>query len=98
MHNSTKSATKIKKELVNKLYFPPDEVMVDPADKTLRQIDIIKATRLGNADRYKVKITFEDDESVKMVHTTIWAMTENRIVLKKGVVIPVHRIHKVDFL
>jgi len=63
----------------------------------MRQVDIIQAMRLGNIERYKVKIIFEDTESIKMVKTTIWAVTERRIVLKRGVVIPVHRIHSIKF-
>ena len=98
MATITKSIRQISKELISQLYFPSTEVLTDPAEITMRQLDIIKATRLGNADRYKVKIIFEDHEGVKMVNTTIWAVTENRIVLKRGVVIPIHRICKVVFI
>ena len=98
MSTLAKSIIKIQKEVINKLYFPPDDVLDSSSDKTLRRIDIIKATRLGNTSRYKVKILFKDDEGVKIVDTTIWAVTENRIVLKKGVVIPIHRICKVEFI
>ena len=40
-------------------------------------------------------IYFEDDMSKKMVETTIWGVTEERVILKQGVVIPVKRIHKI---
>jgi hypothetical protein len=30
-----------------------------------------------------------------MVETTIWGVTDNRVILKQGVVIPVNRIHKI---
>ena len=93
----TQPATKIEKEKIAELYFPQNDVLVNPAEKTMRQLDIIQAMRLGNIERYKVKITFEDTNSIKVVNTTIWAVTEKRIVLKKGVVIPVHRIHSVKF-
>ena len=89
--------TSIEKEEVCNLHFPQDDVLKDPAEKVMRKSDIIQAMRLGNIERYKVKIIFEDTESVKMVNTTIWTVTEKRIVLKKGVVIPVHRIHSIEF-
>ena len=47
---------------------------------------------LGNIHRVKMKITFEDDECTKQVRTTIWAVGDKNIVLKKGVIIPIHRI------
>ena len=89
--------TSIEKEEVNNLYFPQDDVLVDPAEIMMRKSDIIQAMRLGNIERYKVKIVFEDTKSVKMVNTTIWAVTEEKIVLKRGVVIPVNRIHSIEF-
>jgi hypothetical protein len=33
-----------------------------------------------------------------MVETTIWATTDTAIMLKGGVVIPIHRIHSIDLL
>jgi len=97
MGNTVSSPVIIEKEEVSTLYFPQKDVLDNPAEKMMRKGDIIQAMRLGNIERYKVKILFEDTESVKMVHTTIWAVTEKRIVLKRGVVIPVHRIHSIEF-
>lgn len=93
----TTSPTIIEKEKIGGLYFPQNDVLGSPAEKTMRQVDIIQAMRLGNIERYKVKIIFEDTDSIKVVNTTIWAVTEKRIVLKQGVIIPVHRIHSVKF-
>jgi hypothetical protein len=42
-----------------------------------------------------MKIYFEDDAGNKMVETTIWGVTDSRVILKQGVVIPVNRIHKI---
>ena len=44
----------------------------------------------------KVKIFFADDKSDKIVNTTIWAITDNAILLKKNVVIPIRRIIKLE--
>lgn len=53
------------------------------------------ATSLGNLDQHKVNILFEDNEGVKRVNTTIWALTGNRIILKNNRSIPINRIHSV---
>ena len=47
---------------------------------------------LGNVHRTKMRIIFEDIEGVKEVQTTIWAVGDKNIVLKKGVTIPIHRL------
>jgi hypothetical protein len=46
-------------------------------------------------DRSKVRIIFSDDEGKKMIETTIWAVTPERIILKSGMMIPVNRIHEI---
>ena len=97
MENDLSSPVIIQKEEVGKLYFPTNDVLDDSAERMMRKVDIIQAMRLGNIERYKVKIIFEDTESTKMVNTTIWGLTEKKIVLKRGVIIPVHRIHAIEF-
>lgn len=57
--------------------------------------DLDRALSLGNLEHLKIKIYFEDDTSKKVVETTIWGVTEERVILKQGVVIPVKRIHKI---
>jgi hypothetical protein len=84
-----------KEEIVN-LKFPSTEVLNDPEQIKKRLNDLERATRLGNAEHGKIKITFEDSVGIKKVNTTVWATTDKRIILKKGVVIPIHRIHEVD--
>jgi len=59
---------------------------------------LLKATRLGNVLRNKVKIVFEDALGIKAVETTVWATTERNIALKGGTIIPIHRILEVNFL
>jgi len=97
MDSLTQAPTLIEKEEVSTLTFPITDVLDNPAEKMMRGSDIEQAMRLGNIEQYKVKIIFEDSEGVKMVRTTIWAVTAQRISLKAGVMIPVHRIHSIDF-
>ena len=60
-----------------------------------RKNDLDRALSLGNLEHVKIKIFFEDDISKKAVETTIWGVTDSRVILKQGVVIPVNRIHKI---
>lgn len=84
----------IDKELIASLSFPNKEVLEDLDDIKQRKQDLDRALTLGNLEHVKIKIYFEDDSSCKMVETTIWGVTDNRVILKQGVVIPVNRIHK----
>lgn len=85
----------IDKELITSLNFPKSDVLEDKEDIAGRKNDLDRALSLGNLEHVKIKIYFEDDTSRKMVETTIWGVTDSRVILKQGVVIPVNRIHKI---
>ncbi|MCW1148304.1 hypothetical protein [Flavobacterium lacisediminis] len=85
----------IDKELIASLNFPKLDVLEDKEDIAERKNDLDRALSLGNLEHVKIKIYFEDDMSKKMVETTIWGVTDSRVILKQGVVIPVNRIHKI---
>ena len=85
----------IDKELIASLNFPKSDVLEDKEDIAERRNDLDRALSLGNLEHVKIKIYFEDDISKKMVETTIWGVTDERVILKQGVVIPVKRIHKI---
>jgi len=89
---TTETITTIQKEDIPSLNFPKE-----PVDRTEKQINLLRhklrrSMVLGNIHRVKMKITFEDDECQKEVRTTIWAVGDKNIVLKKGVTIPISRI------
>lgn len=85
----------IDKKSISSLHFPNTEVLKDKEAVYQRKNDLDRALSLGNLEHLKIKIYFEDDENIKMTETTIWGVTDNRIILKQGVVIPLNRIHKV---
>ena len=85
----------IQKEQVGELRFPSSEVLATPDEIRLRRAELDRALILGNVDHNKVRIIFIDAEGPKMVETTIWAVTELRIILKSGMAIPIHRITEV---
>ncbi len=86
----------VEKEEVASLRFPEEEVLKNVEDKKLLKSELDRAISLGNIEHLKVKIYFEDDKAEKIVHTTIWAITDNAILLKKNVVIPIRRIIKLE--
>ena len=85
----------IDKELITALNFPKQDVLEDKEEIVGRKNDLDRALALGNLEHVKIKIYFEDDASKKLVETTIWGVTDNRVILKQGVVIPVNRIHRI---
>ncbi len=92
----TEAIIAVEKEDIPSLSFPPEAV-----ERTEKQIKLLKhklsrSMILGNIHRVKMKITFEDAECTKQVRTTIWAVGDKNIVLKKGIIIPIRRI--VDIL
>ncbi|GAB4149632.1 MAG: hypothetical protein Fur0041_22700 [Bacteroidia bacterium] len=85
----------IEKEQVAALRFPNGDVLTDNEEKNRRKSELERAMVLGNMDHNKVKIIFSDETGPKMIETTIWAVTQERIVLKSGMVIPIRRIHEI---
>lgn len=98
MANLIKNPASIQKEIIPFLHYPKTDVLASEVDRGLRKAKLAKATTIGNLDHTKVKIIFEDIHGLKSVETTIWATTQNKIVLKKGSVIPINRIHDIRFV
>lgn len=85
----------IEKETIENLGFPSTEVLQDTTKMQERSADLERALSLGNLEHSKIKIYFEDNEGCKMVETTVWGVTDKRVILKQGVGIPINRIHAV---
>ena len=84
----------VEKEKINSLKFPNSDVLQDKNAIHERHSDLQRAQSLGNLEHSKIRIFFEDNQSKKVVETTVWAVTDNRVVLKQGVAIPISRIFK----
>ena len=85
----------IEKEKIETLKFPNEEVLVDAHLINERNTELNRALTLGNLEHTKIKIYFEDDKSRKLVETTVWGVTDKRVILKQGVVIPINRVHRI---
>jgi hypothetical protein len=90
----TEEFTIIDKEDIALLKIPTTDVLNDVDEIKTRISDINRALLLGNLEHSKIKIFFEDDESKKIVDTTVWGVTDKNVMLKQGVMIPIHRIYK----
>lgn len=87
--------TAVAKETIEQLHFPEGEVLDLSEEKAKRKYDAERAMKLGNSFKDKVKIVFEDNESIKMTETTIWGLTDKMLLLKRGMMIPLHRVHEI---
>jgi hypothetical protein len=86
----------VEKEVIESYHFSEVEILTAEEDQKERQKKLDRAISLGNLEHQKVKIYFADDEGKKVVHTTIWAVTDKAILLKTNVVIPINRIIKLE--
>ncbi len=96
MDVNTKKFKRVEKEVLDNLSFPGQEILTNQSDIDQRKQVLHRATSLGNLHKHKVLIRFVDSEDLKEVYTTIWAVTDNKVLLKAGRLIPVHRIHSVE--
>lgn len=87
---------KIEKEMIADLKFPAEEVLMNNEEVKERLMNLERAMSLGNLEHSKIKIYFEDDKAPRIVETTVWGVTDKRVILKQGIVIPIHRIHSVE--
>ena len=92
---STAVISPVQKEEVNHLNFPNEEVLVGAEAIEKRRKGLEQAVVLGNTYKGKTKIVFEDTEGIKQIDTHIWGLTDKRVILKQGIVIPINRIHEV---
>lgn len=88
----------IQKEKIPTLHFDYADVLSTEFEKNIRRQGLYKAMILGNTYKKKVGITFETKEGTRYVETTVWAATENNILLKGGIFIPICCIKDVAFL
>lgn len=94
--NTTTKFEPIDKEKIADLRFPQTEVLLDKEKIAEREMNLKRALTLGNLERTKTRIYFEDEQTCRMVETTVWGVTDKRIILKHGVVIPICRVHAIS--
>ena len=87
----------IQKESISELQFSKTEVLADAMNMQERKRGLTRALRLGNLLKNKVNIYFKDvGDNLMRVHTTIWALTTDAVILKQGIIIPRNRVVFID--
>jgi hypothetical protein len=85
--------TMILKEEIGEYEIVPSYAGEDPKWKQ----ELSYAERLGNEFKGKTTITFQTTRGSRTVQTTVWSLTENYIVLKGGITVPLNSITEVHF-
>jgi len=89
------SVRAIEKEDIPRLNFVDHEVLPKQEFIDKRKQMLFQSMILGNTYHAKVKIVFETKEGFYEVETTVWATTDDFVLLKGGVYLPMKCIHDV---
>ncbi|MFN0275564.1 MAG: hypothetical protein ACKVPJ_07460 [Chitinophagales bacterium] len=89
------SITVIEKEKIPTLEFHNKEVLHELHLVIRRKQLLTQAMLLGNSYHTKVNIVFEVIGGIYQVETTIWATTDEYVLLKGAVYLPIKCIHDV---
>ena len=95
METISDSITVIEKELIYTMHFPKQEVLIDAKQIKERIREAQKAVKLDDSSQEEIKIVFEDTEGLKMVKSALWGVTDRFLMLKRGMTVPLHRIHEI---
>lgn len=88
----------IQKEAISGINFLKTDVIHKPALRQSRLFKLNRALLLGNLHHSKVSIIFKTEEGLpQKVITTIWAVSEDFILLKGGIFLPVKAISELEF-
>ena len=88
----------IEKESIPQLQFGTEDVFQDKDSKVRRQVDLERASRLGNGYQGKVELTFQiASGEILRVQTTIWQADKDYTTIKSGVTMPTRSILGVEF-
>jgi len=90
-------ATTATKEEISHMFFPDEEVLADPEEREQRYEALSHGVVLGNTYKGKTKLVFADSQGIRQIETHLWGVTDKRVILKHGIVIPIHRISEVKW-
>lgn len=97
MEDILKKSQLTDKVLLRGVDFPKDDVLPEFEERKERSLKIHKATSLGNLEQKRVHVVYSDGAILKRLYTTIWAQTTDKIIMRDGITLPVHRIVDVVF-
>ncbi len=85
----------ISKEQIPFQLMSKNEVLQDAAEQKERKGQLQKAYEHNRLFYSKATIIFQTTEGCKEVFANIWEVTDNHVILKGGINIPVNCIHRV---
>lgn len=77
--------------------FSENDVLSTEREKIKRKAHLLKAVVLESMNQTEVIITVEDQNSCKKVKSRVIATGDDRILLEKGLIIPINCIKEVEF-
>jgi hypothetical protein len=84
-------------ETLARLIFKTEDVLKTEREKVRRHASLLKAAVLDSLNKFEVILTLEDKESLKLLRSRIIATGDERVMLEKGLTIPVQCIKHVEF-
>ena len=100
MGMTTKNYSKCKsidRNSIPQLEFLSKDVLLTLDSKKSRQKQLQDATFIGNIEEKKVTLEFLSKSGFHLIHTTIWAVTNEWVVLKEKQQIPIKSIRAIEF-
>ncbi len=97
---TTKNYSKCKsidRNSIPQLEFLSKDVLLTLDSKKSRQKQLQDATFIGNIEEKKVTLEFLSKSGFHLIHTTIWAVTNEWVVLKEKQKIPIKSIRAIKF-
>ena len=97
---TTKNYSKCKsidRNSIPQLEFLSKDVLVTVDSRKSRQNQLQDATFIGNIEEKKVTLEFLGKSACHLIHTTIWAVTNEWVVLKEKQQIPIKSIRAIEF-
>ena len=83
---------------VGQVAFNNTDALACTDKKFRRRLDLQKALKLGNLYKQSVKITFISAENIVLkTEGTVWAITQNYVILKASSMIPIASVIDVEF-
>lgn len=84
-------------ETLTRMVFKTHDVLNTEKERIRRSANLLKAAVLDSLNRVEVILTLEDKDSLKKLRSRIIAAGNDRVMLDKGVSIPVECIIHVEF-
>jgi hypothetical protein len=93
LHSSPDDAT-----FISQLRVTSNDVLTPGREQRTRKVRLLQAVALGTTRSTEVMLTVEDQLCCRRIRTRVVAAGDDRIMLEKGLSIPLQCIRRVDIL